>query len=182
MLTIVAIAVVVVVAAILIYAATKPDTFMVRRSTLIAAPPEKIFPMIDDLHAQSAWSPFEKDPDMKRTHSGAPRGKGAVYEWDGNRQVGAGRIAITDSVPSSKVTLALDMFRPFKAHNTVEFTLDPKGSSTNVTWAMQGRQPYMAKLVSTFMDCDKMVGSQFEEGLAKLKVLAETRSAQAAAE
>ena len=115
-------------AAVLAYAASKPDTFLVRRSTSIAAPPEKIFPMIDDLRAQSAWSPFEKDPNMKRTHSGAPRGKGAVYAWDGNRQVGAGRIAITDSVPPSKVVLALDMSRPFKAHNTVEFTLDRIGN------------------------------------------------------
>ncbi len=173
MITIVLI-IVALIAAVLTYAGTKPDTFMVRRAAVVAAPPEKIFPMIDDLHAQSAWSPFEKDPNMKRTHSGAPRGKGAVYEWDGNRQVGAGRIAITNSTPPSKVILLLDMFRPFKAQNVVEFTLDPAGSGTNVTWAMKGRQPYMAKLMSTFMDCDKMVGSQFEEGLAKLKALAET--------
>ena len=114
---------------------------------------------------------------MKRTHSGAARGKGAVYEWEGNRQVGAGRIAIIDSTPS-KVTMALDMLKPFEAHNVVEFTLEPKGGSTNVTstkvtWAMRGRQPYMAKLMSTFINCDKMVGSQFEEGLGKLKALAE---------
>src|SRR5215469_17222534 len=128
MIATILIVIAVAIAAALAYAATKPDTFVVRRSTTIAAPPERIFPMIDDLHAQSAWSPFEKDPDMKRTHSGAPRGKGAVYEWDGNRQVGAGRIAITDSVPSSKVVLALDMSRPFAAHNTVEFTLSRVGA------------------------------------------------------
>jgi uncharacterized protein YndB with AHSA1/START domain len=170
------------VAAVLAYAATKPDTFMVRRSASIAAPPEKIFPMIDDLRAQSAWSPFEKDPNMKRTHSGAPRGKGAVYEWDGNRHVGAGRIAITDSVPPSKVVLLLEMSRPFKAHNTVEFTLDRNGAATNVTWAMQGRQPYMAKVMGLFVDCDKMCGGLFEEGLAKLKALAEGEPATIAAE
>jgi Polyketide cyclase / dehydrase and lipid transport len=170
------------VAAVLAYAATKPDTFLVRRSASIAAPPEKIFPMIDDLRAQSAWSPFEKDPNMKRTHSGAPRGKGAVYAWDGNRQVGAGRIAITESVPSSKVVLLLDMVRPFKAHNTVEFTLDRIGAGTNVTWAMQGRQPYMAKVMGLFVDCDKMCGGLFEEGLAKLKALAEGEPATIAAE
>jgi uncharacterized protein YndB with AHSA1/START domain len=174
-------------AAVLAYAASKPDTFMVRRSASIAAPPEKIFPMIDDLRAQSAWSPFEKDPNMKRTHSGAPRGKGAVYAWDGNRQVGAGRIAITESVPSSKVVLLLDMSRPFKAHNTVEFTLDRIGAGTNVTgtkvtWAMQGRQPYMAKVMGLFVDCDKMCGGLFEEGLAKLKALAEGEPATIAAE
>jgi uncharacterized protein YndB with AHSA1/START domain len=182
MIATILIVIAVAVAAVLVYAASKPDTFMVRRSASIAAPPEKIFPMIDDLRAQSAWSPFEKDPDMKRTHSGAPRGKGAVYAWDGNRQVGAGRIAITDSVPPTKVVLLLEMSRPFKAHNTVEFTLDRIGAGTNVTWAMQGRQPYMAKVMGLFVDCDKMCGGMFEEGLAKLKALAEGEPASIAAE
>jgi uncharacterized protein YndB with AHSA1/START domain len=182
MIATILIVIAVAVAAVLAYAASKPDTFMVRRSASIAAPPEKIFPMIDDLRAQSAWSPFEKDPNMKRTHSGAPRGKGAVYAWDGNRQVGAGRIAITESVPSSKVVLLLDMVRPFKAHNTVEFTLDRIGAGTNVTWAMQGSQPYMAKVMGLFVDCDKMCGGMFEEGLAKLKAIAEGEPATIAAE
>ena len=186
MITSILIVVAVLIAGLLVYAATKPDTFAIRRSVLIAAPPERIFPMIDDLHAQSAWSPFEKDPNMKRTHSGAPHGRGAVYAWDGNRQVGAGRITITNSVPPSKITLLLEMFRPFKAENTVEFTLDRKGSgtsvTTSVTWAMQGRQPYMGKLMSVFMDCDKMVGCQFEEGLSKLKALVETPPSSVAAE
>jgi hypothetical protein len=176
MLTIVTIAAIIVavaVVAILFYAANKPDKFRVQRTTNIKAAPERIFPLIDDLHAHTTWSPFEKDPNMKRTHSGAPRGKGAVYEWDGNRQVGSGRIAITDSTPT-KITMALDMLRPFAAHNTVEFTLEPTSSWTNVTWAMYGRQPYMAKFMSTFIDCDAMVGRQFEEGLAKMKALAES--------
>jgi uncharacterized protein YndB with AHSA1/START domain len=172
-LAIVAIVLVLAVAAVLVYAATRPDTFRIQRTTSINAPPQKIFPLIDDLHAHTTWSPFEKDPAMKRTHSGAPRGEGAVYEWDGNRQVGAGRIAITESRPPSKVVMALDMLRPFAAHNTVEFLLEPQGNATNVTWAMHGRQPYMAKVMCMFMDPDKMVGSQFEEGLAKLKTLAE---------
>jgi hypothetical protein len=161
-----------VIAAILIYAATKPDTFQVQRATTIVAPPEKIFPLINDLHAHTSWSPFEKDPNMKRTHSGAPQGKGAVYDWDGDRKVGSGRLVIADSTPSN-ITMVLDMFKPFKAHNTVNFMLDPQGSATRVTWAMHGRQPYMAKLMSTFINCDKMVGSQFEQGLAKLKTIAE---------
>jgi uncharacterized protein YndB with AHSA1/START domain len=182
MITIVLMVAAAIVAAGLIYAATKPNTFMVQRTALIAAPPERIFPMIDDLRAQSAWSPFEKDPDMKRTHSGEPRGAGAVYEWDGNRQVGAGQIAITESIPSSKVVLLLDMLRPFKAHNTVTFTLDRDDAGTRVTWSMQGRQPFMAKVMGLFMDCDKMVGSQFEEGLAKLEALAESELATIAAE
>jgi uncharacterized protein YndB with AHSA1/START domain len=186
-LIIIAIALAVAIAAALIYASIQPDTFRVIRSTMIAAPPEQIFPLINDLHAQSAWSPFEKDPNMKRTHSGAPAGKGAIYEWDGNRNVGAGRIAITDSVPPSRVSLALDMSRPFEAHNTVDFVLEPKSSGTNtsstqVTWAMQGRSPFMAKVMSLFINCDKMVGSQFEEGLAKLKALVETQATHVAAE
>jgi len=182
MITTVLIVIAVALAAALTYAASKPDTFTVRRSATIAAPPETIFPMIDDLRAQSAWSPFEKDPQMKRTYSGAARGQGAAYAWDGNRQVGAGSIAITESVPPRKVVLVLDMLRPFKAHNTVQFTLDRVGAGTNVTWAMQGRQPFMAKVMGLVMDCDKMIGSQFEEGLAKLKALAEGGPATIAAE
>jgi hypothetical protein len=184
-LIIIAIALTVAIAAALIYAATQPDMFRVIRSTLIAAPLEKIFPLINDLRAQSAWSPFEKDPNMKRAYSGPPAGKGAVCEWDGNRQVGAGRIAITDSVAPVRVSLLLDMSRPFAAHNTVDFVLEPKSNGTNitqVTWAMQGRQPFMAKVMSMIVNCDKMVGSQFEEGLAKLKALVEGQATHVAAE
>jgi hypothetical protein len=119
---------------------------------------------------------------MKRTYSGAPAGNGAVCEWDGNRQVGAGRIAITDSVAPVRVSLSLDMSRPFAAHNTVDFVLEPKSNGTQVTWAMQGRQPFMAKVMSLFINCDKMVGSQFERGLAKLKALAEGDPTRVAAE
>ena len=163
------------VGGVLAYAATKPDTFRVERALVIKASPEKIFPLINDLRAQSTWSPFEKDPDMKRTNSGTAEGPGAVYEWDGNREVGAGRIAITDANPPRRVALALDRTRPMAAHNTVEFTLEPQANGTNVTWSMQGQQPYLVKVMSTFIDCDKMVGSQFEEGLAKLKALVETQ-------
>jgi uncharacterized protein YndB with AHSA1/START domain len=165
---------VIAVIVILVRAASLSDAFAVRRSVTIAAPPEKIFPLINDLHAHTTWSPFEKDPNMKRTHSGAPQGKGAVYEWDGNRTVGAGRIAITDSVPPSRVALILEMFKPFKARNTVDFTLEPQGNATRVTWAMQGTRPYMVKVMASFIDCDKMAGAQFEEGLGKLKTLAES--------
>jgi uncharacterized protein YndB with AHSA1/START domain len=176
-LIIISVALTVAVVAMLLYAATAPDIFLVSRSAVMAAPPERIFPMINDLHAQSAWSPFEKDPSMKRNHSGAPAGAGAVYEWNGNRTVGAGRIAITDSVPPSRVSLKLDMSRPFEAHNMVDFVLEQNGGgtkvTTKVTWAMQGRQPFMAKLASLFVNCDKMVGGEFEQGLAKLKTLVE---------
>ena len=162
------------IAGILAFAATKPDTFRVQRAASIKAPPEKIFPFLNDLHNFASWSPYEKkDPAMKRTHSGAPSGKGAVYEWDGDRNVGAGRLAIANASPPSKLTLNLDMFRPLEAHNMVVFTLEPKGESTNVTWAMDGKVPYLAKIVHVFLNVDKMVGQDFEAGLANLKEIVE---------
>ena len=162
---VVVIAVVIVVAlvAVLAYAATKPDTFRLSRSTSIKAPPEKIFPF-----------PYEKkDPAMKRTFGGASSGKGATYDWDGDKNVGQGRLTIAESSPPSKVTMNLDFLRPWEAHNVVEFTLEPKGDTTNVTWAMQGPAPYMAKVMHVFMNMDRMVGDDFEAGLANLKTLAE---------
>lgn len=174
MLKKISIAVAVLLVSLLAYAATKPDTFRVERSTNIIASPEKIFPHINDLKSWGAWSPWEKmDPAMKKTPGGAPSGKGAAYEWDGNTQVGKGRMEITESSPPSKITIKLDFMKPFEAHNTAEFGLERKGDSTHVTWAMFGPQPYMAKIMSLFMDCDKMVGRQFEEGLANLKTIAE---------
>ena len=162
------------VAGVLAFAATKPDSFRVQRATSIKATPEKIFPLLNDLHNFASWSPYEKkDPAMKRTHSGAPSGKGAVYEWDGDKNVGRGRLAIADSTPPSKVTLDLDMLAPLKAHNIVEFTLEPKGDTTHVTWAMNGQVPYVAKIVHVFLNVDKMVGQDFEAGLANLKAVAE---------
>jgi carbon monoxide dehydrogenase subunit G len=161
-------------AGVLVFAATKPDAFRVQRAASIKAPPEKIFPLLNDLHNFASWSPYEKkDPAMKRTHSGAPSGKGAVYAWDGDRNVGSGRLAIADSSPPSKVTLDLDMLTPLKAHNVVEFTLEPKGETTNVTWAMNGQVPFIAKIVHVFINVDRMVGKDFEEGLANLKAVAE---------
>ena len=162
----------IVAGAILVLAARKPDTFRVARAASIKAPPEKIFPLIGDLHSHLSWSPFEKDPAMKRSFNGADKGKGQVYAWDGNRQVGSGRIEITDAKPD-RVTMKLDMLRPIKASNDVEFTLAPNGDVTVVTWAMRGRQPFIANVMSTVINCDKMVGGQFEQGLARLKSLAE---------
>ena len=174
MFKIIAIVVVVLVAALLIYAATKPDTFRVQRATRINAPPEKIFPLLNDFHSYGSWSPYEKlDPAMKRTYSGAANGKGAVYEWDGNSQVGQGRMEITDASHPSRVTIKLDFIRPFEGHNTAEFALVPQGNATNVSWTMDGRSPYVAKLMGVFIDMDNMVGEDFETGLANLKAIAE---------
>lgn len=170
----IALAVVVLVAAVLLFAATRPDSFRVQRSTSIKAPAEKIFPLIADFHAWGAWSPWEKlDPTMKRTHSGAPSGKGAVYAWDGNNEVGAGRMEIAEVSAPSRLSIKLDFSRPMEGHNTAEFTLVPKGDGSEVTWAMFGPNPYLSKLIGLFLDMDKMIGKDFETGLANLKALAE---------
>jgi len=178
MLKTIAIAVVVVVGGFLIYAATRPDTFRVERTATIKAPPERIFPLINDFQRWGAWSPFEKkDPAMKRTLSGAPSGSGAVYEWDGNKEIGQGRMEIVESVPPSRVTLKLDFTRPFKAHNIVDFTLEPRGDSTQVTWAIHGPSPFTSKVMGVVFNMDKMIGKDFEAGLAALKTVSEQQSA-----
>ena len=170
----IALAAVVLVAAVLLFAATRPDSIRVQRSTSIKAAPEKIFPLIADFHAWSAWSPWEKlDPAMKRTHSGAPSGKGAAYAWDGNNDVGAGRMEIAEVGPPSRITIKRDFSRPMEGHNTAEFTLVPKGDASEVTWTMVGPSPYLSKLIGLFLDMDKMIGKDFEAGLANLKALAE---------
>jgi Polyketide cyclase / dehydrase and lipid transport len=166
---------VVAVAAVLLIAALKPDAFRIQRSATFKAPPDKIFPHINDFHQWGAWSPWEKmDPALKRTYSGAANGQGAVYEWEGNKQVGKGRMEITESSPLSKMTIKLDFLKPFEAHNTAEFALQSQSGSTNVTWTMHGRQPFLLKVMSLFFSMDKMVGKDFESGLANLKTLAET--------
>jgi K+-transporting ATPase KdpF subunit len=178
MLKIISIAVVVILGGFLIYAATRPDTFRVERTATIKAPPERIFPLINDFQRWGAWSPFEKkDPAMKRTLSGAPSGSGAVYEWDGNKEIGQGRMEIVESVPPSRVTLKLDFTRPFKAHNIVDFTLEPRGDSTQVTWAIHGPSPFISKVMGIVFNMDKMIGKDFEAGLAALKSVSEQQSA-----
>ena len=174
MLKIIALVIVVLIAALLVFAATKPDTFRVQRSASIKAPPEKIFPLINDFHSWGAWSPYEKlDPTMKRTYSGAASGKGAVYEWESNGKAGVGRMEITNTSPPSQVTINLDFVKPFEAHNIAEFTLETQGDSTNVTWAMRGPLPYIAKVMHVIFNMDSMVGKDFETGLANLKTVAE---------
>lgn len=171
----IALVVVVLVAALLIYAATLPDAFHVQRSISIKAPPEKIFAILSDFHLSESWSPYEKkDPAMKRTFSGTAKGKGAVYEFAGNQEVGKGRLLITDTIPPSKVTIALDMVEPFEAHNVIEYSLQPKGDATDVTWALDGHCPYIGKVMGIFINKDRMIGKDFETGLANLKAVAET--------
>ena len=167
--------VVLLIAGVLIFAATKPDTFRVERAASIKAPPEKIFPLINDFKRWEAWSPWEKkDPAMKRTFGATTSGKGATYAWEGNKDVGQGSMQIAESVAPSKIALNLDFVKPFEAHNIVVFTLEPKGDTNDVTWTMHGPAPFVSKLMQVFFDMDQMVGADFETGLANLKTLAES--------
>jgi len=168
--------VVVSVAIVLILAAMKPDTFEVRREIAIDAPPERISPLLADFKAWSAWSPWEKkDPAMKRSFSGAQSGVGARYAWDGDKNVGRGSMEIVEAT-ASKVALKLDFIAPFEAHNEAVFLLQPQGqAATNVVWTMTGPTPFLGKIVHVFMDMDRMIGGDFEAGLAAMKTAAEHR-------
>jgi uncharacterized protein YndB with AHSA1/START domain len=173
-IAIVAVVLAVAIAVVLVLAARKPDTFRVQRAIIVKAPPEKIFPLINDFHQWRTWSPYEtKDPAMKRSYSGAESGKGAVYGWEGNKNVGSGRMEILDAQAPSRIVIKLDFFTPFEGHNTAEFTMLPQGDGTNVTWLMHGPAPFMSRLMQVFIDFDNMIGKDFEIGLANLKRLAE---------
>jgi len=162
------------IAAFLIYAATRPDSFRIQRSTSVKAPPEKVFALINDFRKWPTWSPWEKiDPALKRSYGGPASGKGAVYAWEGNNDVGHGRMEIDETSSPTKIVIKLDFLKPFEAHNIAEYTLAKQGDATNVTWAMYGPSPYLAKLFGVFCSMDSMVGTKFEEGLANLKALAE---------
>jgi uncharacterized protein YndB with AHSA1/START domain len=162
------------VGGVYLLAALQPDTFRIERSASIKAPPDKIFPYLNDFHRWTVWSPWEKmDPGMTRTYGPASSGKGALYSWDGSGKVGRGSMQIVESVPPSKLTLALDFARPMEAHNVVDFTLQPEGDATKVTWKMAGETPFAGKIFHLFVDMDKMVGNDFDTGLANLKAAAE---------
>jgi hypothetical protein len=160
--------------AVVLFAATKPSTFSVRRRASVNAPAEKIFAVLSDFHQWRGWSPWEnRDPELKRSYEGSDRGKGAVYAWDGNKNVGAGRMEILEATTPSKILIKLDFFKPFETHNTAEFTMLPQDNATDVNWAMQGPAPFMHKVMQVFMNMDKMIGRDFETGLANLKTLLE---------
>ena len=165
------------VAVLLGYAATRPSNFEVRRGTTIQAPPETIFPLLEDFHQWDAWSPWEKlDPALQRDFSGAPSGPGAVYGWQGNSKVGQGRMEVLGTAPPSRVTIRLDFIKPFEAHNITDFVLEPNGDATRLTWTMRGVSPFITKLMGIFVSMDRMIGKDFEAGLANLKALAEDRA------
>ena len=147
------------------------------RSIGIKAPPEKVYALINDFKAWPVWSPWEKkDPALKRSYGAVTAGKGDHYAWEGNSDVGQGSMEITNSLPSSKIELKLDFVKPMEGHNTIVFTLTPQGEMTQVNWSMQGPTPFIGKIIHVFINMDKMVGGDFETGLANLKAAAEKSS------
>jgi uncharacterized protein YndB with AHSA1/START domain len=163
------------IAALAIVVYLQPAHFRVERSATIKAPPDAVFPMVNDFHNWDAWSPWAKlDPQMETTHSGEKAGKGAVYAWTGNDKVGEGRMEILDSRPDELVRIKLDFIKPFEASSTTDFTFKKTdGDQTHVTWIMQGDNGYIAKAFHLFMDIDKAVGGDFEKGLAQLDAAAQ---------
>jgi uncharacterized protein YndB with AHSA1/START domain len=168
----IAVAAIFVVLAVIV--ALQPSEFRVARSTTISAPPSAVFVQVNDFHKWEAWNPWGKiDPAMKQTYEGAPAGTGAIYTWAGNNEVGEGRMAIIESRPSELIRVKLEFFKPFAATNTAEFTFKPEANQTVVTWSMFGEKNFMAKTIHLFMNMDKMIGGQFEKGLAEMKSLVE---------
>ena len=166
--------VVIAVAVVLILAARKPDTFQVTRTATINAPPERVYPLIADFKAWGAWSPWEKkDPALKRTYGGPETGVGATYAWVSDKDLGEGSMRIVDATAPVRLALNLDFIKPFNAHNDVVFSLTPQGPATAVTWTMTGSTPFVAKIMHVFVDMDRILGADFESGLAALKAAAE---------
>jgi uncharacterized protein YndB with AHSA1/START domain len=155
-------------------AANDGDTYTVERSTTVAAEPQRVYEQLIDFHKWMNWSPWEGlDPTQERTYSGPESGPGATYSWSGNRKVGRGRMEILETTPPSEVRVAVNFEKPFKSENTSIFTLRPDGSGTHVTWTMMGSQSTVTKLMGMFTSMDKLVGKDFEKGLARLKTVVE---------
>jgi Polyketide cyclase / dehydrase and lipid transport len=154
--------------------ALQPARYRVSRSITIAAPAPVVFAQVNDFHNWSAWSPWEKvDPAMKRTYGGPPAGAGATYAWVGNREVGEGRMAIAESHPSDRIRVDLEFVKPFAGTSVAEFTFRPEGDRTVVTWSMTGDKNFIAKAIHLVMNMDRMIGDQFDKGLAAMKTVAE---------
>jgi uncharacterized protein YndB with AHSA1/START domain len=164
----------VLIAGVLLYAASKPNTFLIQRSITINAPPDRIFALVNDFHNWSVWAPQDKDdPTLTRTYSGPVSGKGAVSEWIGSGSSGRGRMSIVESQPPRDISVKVDFVKPFEAHNVNDFTIEPQGTLTTVTWRMQGTNVYAMKVMSIFLNMDRFMGKHFEAGLANLKAAAE---------
>jgi hypothetical protein len=166
---------VVAIVAVLGYAAMQPDSFSLQRSASIGAPPDKVYPLIADMKAFNSWNPWlRKDPASKLSYEGPASGVGSAYAWE-SEQLGAGRMEVTELAPNSRVGAKLQFLKPMVTTNRVEFSLQPQGAQTHVTWTMSGPMPYLSKLMSVFVSMDRMVGPDFEAGLANLKAAAEKR-------
>lgn len=164
-----------VIAVILIIAAFKPATFGVERKIVIDAPPEVVFAQVNDLHKWEAWSPWAKlDPNSKQTFEGPATGKGSSQAWDGNNEVGAGKMTIIESQPPSRIDINVEFYKPMAGTNLTEFTFTPQGSKTEVAWKMSGKNGFVGRLFCLFVNMDKMLGDQFEQGLNSLKAVSES--------
>jgi len=166
-----------------IYVATRPNTYRIERASTIAASPATLYPMIADFHRWPEWSPFEKlDPQMKRELSGAQSGVGAVYAWAGNKDAGEGRMTITEATPDQDVTIRLEFLKPIPGSSTARFALGPAEGGTQVRWIMEGDHNFVSKAMCVFVSMDKMMGGDFEKGLAQMKTAAEASEAAAPAD
>lgn len=162
---------------LLLFIATRPNTFTVHRSAVVSVPPERVFPQINDFHNWQAWSPWAKlDPNSLITYEGAPSGKGAIFTWKGNKKVGEGRMTILDSQPPRYVELKLEFIKPFPNTCTTVFAFDPTSTGTKVSWTMSGKKNFMSKAFCLFVNMDKMIGGDFEKGLAAIKTVVESQS------
>jgi hypothetical protein len=172
----------IVIIGVLLVAASKPDEFSYSRSRQIAAQPQDLFALIQDFRQWTRWSPYEKkDPNMRREYSGPTSGPGSAYAWDGNKEIGAGRMEIVEIASPNRVDIKLEFFKPFKATNSAVFTIDPADNGSKVTWTMHGEMHFMCKLMSTFMDMDKMCGNDFDAGLKAMETaVSEKRAASLA--
>jgi uncharacterized protein YndB with AHSA1/START domain len=175
-LIIVLIALAAIVVVFVAVVAMQPSEFRIERSATISAPAADVFAQVNDFHKWHAWSPWAKiDPAMKQTYDGTPAGTGAIYTWVGNKKVGEGTMTLTDSRPNDVISIKLEFRKPFKATNTAEFTFKPEGNQTVVTWSMSGRNNFMFKAFGLLMNMDKMLGGEFEKGLASMKAVVEAK-------
>jgi hypothetical protein len=179
MLKIILISFAALVVVLVVVVALQPSEFRIVRSASVSAPAPTVFAQVNDFHKWEAWSPWAKlDPAAKATFEGPSAGIGAIFRWAGNKEVGEGSMTITESRPSDLIRIKLEFLKPFAATNRAEFTFKPQGDQTVVTWSMEGKNNFMAKAFCLFMNMDKMVGSQFEKGLANMKALAEAAPKQ----
>ena len=163
------------IGAFLVLVAMQPAEFAIERSAQIAAPPAKVFALVNDFHQWEGWSPWAKlDPEMKTTFSGPDSGVDAAYAWVGNSEVGEGKMTITESTPTERVVIRLEFLKPFEATNSATFSFAPEGDGTKVTWRMDGTNNFVGKAFGLLMDMDGMVGGSFEQGLAAMKGIAES--------